>query len=89
MTKSEIAQEIARRTGMQTTDCLHAIDGFIQVLAESFARGNNAYLRGFGTFKVVSVKQKRGYDIHSRKAVQIPAHNIVKFIPSNLLTVKQ
>jgi DNA-binding protein HU-beta len=50
MTKAEIVNEIAIRTGLERTAITDTIDNFFVVVKRSMIEGNNIYLRGFGTF---------------------------------------
>jgi DNA-binding protein HU-beta len=48
MTKAEIVNEIAIRTGLERTAIADTIDNFFVVVKKSMVEGNNIYLRGFG-----------------------------------------
>jgi DNA-binding protein HU-beta len=48
----------------------------------SLTRGNNVYLRGFGSFIVKERAQKTGRNISKKTTIIIPAHNIPSFKPS-------
>jgi len=52
MTKADIAQLIARATGLTQTDTAAAIDGFIEAVTQALEEGDHVEIRGFGTFKV-------------------------------------
>lgn len=89
MTKLEISRELADRTGLSLTDATLSTDAFFDIFKDAFANGRDVFVRGFGTFKVIERKQKVARDINKGTQVIIPARNVVKFIPSYQLTVKQ
>ena len=53
MTKAEIAQQLARSTGLSQVDTAAVIEGFIEAVAQALEKGDHVEIRGFGTFKVV------------------------------------
>ncbi|MDE5585950.1 MAG: HU family DNA-binding protein, partial [Muribaculaceae bacterium] len=50
MTKAEIANEIAKKTGIDKSTTIEVIEQFMTVVKDSLAHGENVYLRGFGSF---------------------------------------
>lgn len=89
MTKQEIAQQISKKTGYPIHEVMTVVEGFTEALIESFGRGENVYLRGFGTFGIVTRKEKIARNIKAGTTVNVPAHNIVKFKLSNQVNIKQ
>jgi len=45
-------------------------------------KGDNVYLRGFGSFIIKNRKQKTGRNISKKVSIIIPAHNIPAFKPA-------
>lgn len=85
MTKNDIANKLCDLFDLPKSAALHAVDGVSTILADAFAKGENVYLRGLGTFEVKTTKAKKAYDISRRKAVVVPAGRTVKFRISNEL----
>lgn len=81
MTKAEIVTEIAQKTGIEKAAILMAVESFMETIKENMAKGENIYLRGFGTFEVIERKQKIGRNINKGTAVIVPAHSIPRFKP--------
>ena len=52
MTKAEIANEIAKTTGIDKASVVTVIEQFMTVVKDSLAHGENVYLRGFGSFRL-------------------------------------
>lgn len=88
MTKNELAAKVAEAAGLQKLEALKAIEGVMQVMADTFAENENIYLRGFGTFKVVLRQAKVGRNIRRDTEVIVPAHHTVKFLPCSTLKEK-
>lgn len=88
MTKDELAVALAGKTGQSKSQSLHAIAGVMEIMSDAFSKGNDVYLRGFGTFKVVHRKARQGRNIAKNTAVAVPEKNVVKFIPSKIIKDK-
>ena len=82
MTKADIVNEIAKRTGVDKASVLHTVETFMDVVKESLANDENVYLRGFGSFIVKKRAQKTARNISKNTTIIIPAHNIPDFKPS-------
>lgn len=85
MTKNDLADALVGKTTLTKSQALNAIEGLMEVTSEAFAKGENIYLRGFGTFRVVERKEKTARNISRGTSVTVPAHHTVKFIPSSEL----
>jgi len=86
MTKNELINRVANRSGYTRQQVSDIIEASMDVATESFARGHNITLRGFGTFKVVNRKARPVYDFRHGKTMHVPAKRAVKFMPYNDLT---
>lgn len=81
MTKAEIVSAIAAKTGMEKQAIQVIIDETMTTIKENMTKGENVYLRGFGTFEIIRRAQKTGRNISKNTSVIVPAHNIPKFKP--------
>lgn len=90
MTKSEITQAIASKTGLDKKEVLTIVESFMQAVKESVAGGEEVYLRGFGSFIIKHRATKTGRDIAKNTTVLIPEHDIPSFRPAKefMQTVK-
>lgn len=79
MTKADIVNEIARTTGMDKTSVVFSVDGFIDAVKTSLAKGENVYLRGFGSFIVKEKAEKMCRNITKGTTVVVPAHKAPAF----------
>lgn len=82
MTKAEVVNEIAEKTGVEKVAVQAAVETFMKVIKNSLAKGDNVYLRGFGSFVVKRRAEKTGRNISKNTTVIIPAHNIPAFKPA-------
>lgn len=91
MTKAEIVNEIASKTGIEKKDVLNTIEAFMEAVKGSLAKEENVYLRGFGSFIVKKRAQKTARNISKNTTIIIPEHNIPAFKPAKTfnLSVKK
>ena len=82
MTKADIVNEIAKKTGVDKASVLATVESFMDVVKDSLANDENVYLRGFGSFIVKRRAQKTARNISKNTTIIIPAHNIPAFKPS-------
>ena len=82
MTKAEVVNEIAKRTGIEKAVVLSTVETFMEVVKESLVNQEPVYLRGFGSFIIKERAEKTARDIHKETTLIIPAHNIPAFKPA-------
>lgn len=86
MTRNDIAAELCKRIAdLPKSTALHVVEGVTDILADAFDRGENVYLRGFGTMEVKTTKEKKARNINAGTTVVVPAMRTVKFKISNQL----
>lgn len=79
MTKNDIAAKLCYRLGFQRTRAIQTVDAVTDILKDAFVKGENIYLRGFGTFEVKITPEKPARNIRAGTQVVVPAHKTVKF----------
>lgn len=82
MTKADIVNEISKSTGIEKVLVLETIEKFMETVKDSLSKGENVYLRGFGSFIVKQRAQKTARNISQKTTIIIPAHNIPAFKPA-------
>lgn len=86
MTKNDIAVGLCKRIpDLPKSTALNIVEGVTDILSDAFVRGDNVYLRGFGSLEVKTAKEKKARNINAGTTVIIPAQRTVKFRLSNLL----
>jgi len=88
MTKADIVTEIADQTGIEKIAVQATVEAFMSSVKNSLTKGDNVYLRGFGSFIVKERAEKTGRNISKNTAVIIPAHNIPAFKPAKTFVEK-
>ena len=61
---------------------LAVVESLIVEVKESLEKGENVYLRGFGSFIVKQRAEKTARNITKNTTIKIPAHDIPAFKPS-------
>ena len=84
MTKADIVADIAVETGLERVEALKAVEAFMNSIKASLSKGENVYLRGFGSFIVKERAEKTGRNISKKETIIIPAHNIPAFKPAKV-----
>lgn len=84
MTKAEIANEIAKSTGIDKASVLVVLESFMEVVKDSLISGENVYLRGFGSFILKERAEKTARNISKNTVLIIPKHNIPFFKPAEV-----
>jgi len=84
MTKAEIVAEIAAKTGIEKGAVQTVVENFMEVVKSSMAKGNNVYLRGFGSFIIKTRAEKTGRNMSQNISITIPAHKIPAFKPAKV-----
>ncbi len=84
MTKAEIVAGIASKTNIEKVVVQQTVEAFMDAVKDAMAKGENVYLRGFGSFVVKRRAEKTGRNISKNTTVIIPAHNIPSFKPAKV-----
>jgi DNA-binding protein HU-beta len=88
VTKADIINEIAEKTGVDKADVTASIEAFFSVVKSSMANGNNLYIRGFGSFINKKRKRKIARNISRNTALVIEEHYIPSFKPAKIFINK-
>ncbi len=73
ITKKDIVEEIAERTGLTQVDTKVIIECFLDSVAKALAEGNNIEIRGFGRFKVRHRKARTARNPRTGEPVTVEA----------------
>ena len=88
MTKADIVNEIAKNTGIEKVTVQKTVEALMETVKDSMVKGNNVYLRGFGSFIVKKRAKKTARNISKNTTIIIPPHNIPAFKPAKSFTTK-
>ena len=84
MTKADIVSNISDQLGIDRADVQATVEKFMKEVKGSLEKGENVYLRGFGSFIIKTRAEKTGRNISKNIAIKIPAHNIPAFKPAKI-----
>lgn len=82
MRKIDIVNAIVKETGIGKTEVVTVVESFMEEIKDSLAKGENVYLRGFGTFEIKHRAAKPAQNISAKKTIVVPAHDVPFFKPS-------
>ena len=82
MRKSDLINNISDKTGIPKVDVLVTVESLIKEIKGNIAKGENIYIRGFGSFITKKRAAKIGRNIKKNIAVHIPEHNIPSIKPA-------
>jgi DNA-binding protein HU-beta len=89
MNKGDLVNEVARVVKTKK-EAQAALDCVISSITKSLKKGEDVTLTGFGTFKVVKRKARKGRNPRTGEELKIKASKAPKFVPGKTLkaTVK-
>ena len=88
MTKAEIVSQITEKTGIEKVAVTAIVEEIMESIKSNMAKGENVYLRGFGSFTVKTRAKKTARNISKNTTIVIPAHNVPAFKPAKTFIAK-
>jgi nucleoid DNA-binding protein len=85
MTKADLVEEIAERTGVSRNHTAVIVDQLLDAVSRALSEGKHLEIRGFGTFKVRERRARRARNPRSGAEVLVPAKLVPVFKPSKEL----
>ncbi len=85
MTKADLVEEIAVRTGVSKNHTALIVDDLLDAVCRALSEGHHLEIRGFGTFKVRERRARRARTPRSGEDVMVPAKLVPVFKPSKEL----
>ena len=85
MNKSELAERLAVRTGMNKAAAKDAVDGIFDEVGEALANGGEVRILGFGTFRASNRPARTGRNPRTGEIVEIEASKMPAFKPGRPL----
>ena len=81
MTKAEVVNALAVRTGMARKEAAEAVEIFLASILDALQRGEKVSLVGFGTFYVKEKNSRQGRNPRTGDKIQIPKKRVATFKP--------
>ncbi len=79
MNKTQLIDEVVKKSGLSKKDAKGAVEATIDVIKKNVKKG--VALVGFGTFKMVKRKARTGRNPQTGEKIKIKAKSVVKFKP--------
>lgn len=79
ITKSDIVDKIAERTGLTKLETKAVVDGFLLSIVDALAEGKRIELRGFGVFSVKSRKPRMARNPRTGEPVPLEERYVPTF----------
>jgi DNA-binding protein HU-beta len=88
MTKADIVNEVSKNTGIEKIVVQRTVEAMMETIKMTLERGDNVYLRGFGSFVVKKRAEKTARNISKQTTLIIPEHFIPSFKPAKTFVNK-
>ncbi len=85
MTKNELAEQIAGKTGLATSQARQVVEAAIEIVSNELAAGGEVALAGFGKFSVSNRAARQGRNPSTGETIQIKASKAAKFSAASQL----
>lgn len=85
MTKNELAERVAGRTGMAASHAREALEATIEAVTDELAAGGEVSLAGFGKFSVSQRAARQGRNPATGETITIAASKAAKFSAASAL----
>ncbi len=84
MNKADLVNEVAQVVGTKK-DAQAAVDCALGSITKALKKGDAVTIVGFGTFKVVKRKARKGRNPQTGEEIKIKASKAAKFVPGKAL----
>lgn len=81
MTKADIVQQVAERTGLSRKEAMESVELFLGGIKDSLKRGERVSLVGFGTFFLKEKQARSGRNPRTGESIEIPRKVTANFKP--------
>jgi len=79
MTKTDLANIIARKAAIPKTAAMEAVDTLTGVITSALKKGDKVTLMGFGSFHVINRAARTGVNPQTREKIKIKASKTPRF----------
>jgi len=85
MNKAALVEEVSGKVGITKKDAGNVVDAVTETITNTLKKGEKVTLVGFGTFRIMERKARRGVNPQTRQVINIPAKKVPKFRPGKEL----
>ena len=79
MSKNELVEIIASKTGLSKADATRALDATVEGITEGLKKEGKVTLVGFGTFSAKKRAAREGINPLTKEPLKIPAKTVASF----------
>jgi len=79
MNKQQLVEQVAKKTKLPKSRVLSVIDNTFDSISSSLKKGQEVRMVGFGSWRKVRRKKRRGRNPQTGKSLEIPSRNVAKF----------
>jgi DNA-binding protein HU-beta len=79
MNKTDLVNQIAKKTGLTKSKSNEVIDAFVSSVTESLTEGEKVTLVGFGTFTTSKREARKGRNPKTGEVIDIPSKTVARF----------
>ena len=83
MNRTELAQQVAARAGIDNNQAKGAVDAVVESITEERKGGGEVSISGFGKFSVADRAARQGVNPATGEKIQIKASKAAKFSPAS------
>ena len=87
-TRKDLSINIFKKLGFSKNFSLEIVDNFFETLVQHLVKFNKLKISSFGTFEVISKKERIGRNPKTKVLAKITSRKVVKFKPSLLFKKK-
>ncbi len=81
LSRSELAQALVARHGIEKKKALQFVDAFVAVTINALTTDRIVKIKGLGTFKVVEVESRESINVNTGERLIIDGHSKLAFLP--------
>jgi DNA-binding protein HU-beta len=85
MTKNDLADRVAERTGLSGSQARQAVEAAIDAISDELAAGGEVAVAGFGKFSVSQRAARQGRNPATGETINIAASKAAKFSAASAL----
>lgn len=85
MTKSELVDQVADRSGLTKQDANRAVEAALGAIQDALRRGSEVSISGFGKFHVSDRGARTGVNPRTGERIQIAASRVPRFTAGSAL----
>ncbi len=88
MTKSRLIKEVSKKMNLSKKEAEKIVKVFLESIQDTLQSGKHVRFTGFGTFDLLTRKERKGRHPQTGQEIVIPANKTIKFKPGKSLREK-